>query len=363
MRIERFLATLALLVAWSCGEDEKPRPPGTNPPSDAGESSGGASGASGSSGTAGTNGGEPAGGTAGVSGGAAGSGGAGEGGESAGGTGGSSGTASGGTGGSVRTCPSDAQAGAPPALTAICDPNGAWGAAVDVPLMDGAAQLVGVTPDELTIAWYGIANMDTAFYVADRASVGATFDPGQALESRDYLSISPDGLRVFVLSEAGRLVELVRTARGQAFGAPAEGAFATLDADADANDLTFYGAIVSPDDRTLYYLVSDGESEHLLHVSTRADTGAWPVGTGIEACELEAHDGLLRQPTGVSADGLTLFYNDYARGITRAAWRETPSEAFVWFVDLGTRDRSQPNTDCSRLYFSATSGPAYAEGQ
>jgi hypothetical protein len=205
--------------------------------------------------------------------------------------------------------------------------------------------------------------MDTAFYVADRSSTAASFDPGQTLPASDYLSLSPDGLRLFALSEEGRLLELVRTARGQAFGAAAEGAFATLDADADANDLTFFGAIAAPDDRTLVYLVSDGRSEHLLHVSTRTGTGPWPVGTVIEACELRAHDALYRRPTAISSDGLTLFYDDYVRGIARAAWRETTSDPFVWFVDLGTRTRPQPNADCGRLYFTATSGPAYAEAQ
>jgi hypothetical protein len=229
--------------------------------------------------------------------------------------------------------------------------------------MDGAAQLVGITPDELTIAWYGYANMDTKAFVADRASVTDGFGMGAELAAGDYVALSPDGLRIVALSSEGLLVELVRTGRDQPFGAPAEGTFATLDADASENELTFSGAVIAPDDRTLYYLVNDGQSDQPLRVSTRADSGPWPVGTPIEACEFQTHGGLQRVPTGVSADGLTLFFDDFVRGVSRAAWRETANEPFVWFIDLGTRSHPQPNTACNRLYFAAQSGPAYAEPQ
>ncbi|HVR21385.1 MAG TPA: hypothetical protein VMS65_16845, partial [Polyangiaceae bacterium] len=120
---------------------------------------------------------------------------------------------------------------------------------------------------------------------------------------------------------------------------------------------------IAPDDRTLYYLVSDGQSDQPLHVSRRAGSGPWPVGTRVEACEFQTHDGRVRKPTGVSADGLTLFFDDPVRGQARAAFRETASGPFVWFVDLGTRPRSQPNTACDRLYFTEQSGPAYAVAQ
>jgi hypothetical protein len=358
----RSLAALALALAWACGDDEKPSPPITGP-SDAGESSGGASGSSGSSGTGGSDGGEPNGGT-----GAA----AGEGAQGAsGGRGGTAGAPRGGApsggaagaGGGVPMGPSDAAAGAPPEdLTTLCSPEGAWGPLVDLPLMDGAAQLVGITPDELTIGFYGVENMAPVFYVADRASVSVNFDPGVAIEERGYVALSPDGLRLVALAE-GRFLELVRTGRGQPFGAPDEGTFSTLDADADDNDLAFLGAVIAPDDRALYYLVSDGQSDQPLHVSRRTGAGPWPVGTRIEACEFQTHDGLVREPTGVSADGLTVFFNDPVRGQARAAFRETPSGPFVWFVDLGSRPRSQPNAPCNRLYFTEQSGPAYAEAQ
>jgi hypothetical protein len=362
------LATLALLLAWSCSdEDDGAPPPNSNP--DAGESSGGASGGSGGTGNGGTNGGEPSGGTSGSSGsgaqgGSAGAGGVGDGGEVSGGSGGTP-TGGTGTGGSAGfpACDSDS-VDEPPTIAAQCGPEGSWGPAVDLPLMDGAAELVAITPDELSIAWYGNANMDTKFYVADRTSTAVDFGAGTELAYRDYLTLSPDGLRLVALGDSGELVELVRAARDQAFGTPAEGAFATLNADAAANDYTFLGAVVSPSDETLFYLVNDPGTDYPLHVSERTGSGPWPVGNAIEVCELKKENGAVRQPTGVSADGLTLFFNDFVRGVARAAWRTggtSESADFTWFVDLGVRGHPQPNADCSRLYFHVTGGPAYAE--
>ncbi|HEX6278255.1 MAG TPA: hypothetical protein VFZ53_34655 [Polyangiaceae bacterium] len=369
MSTRRLLAALALLLAWSCGDEGDDSAPPTSTP-DAGESSGGSAGASGSTGTGGANGGEPAGGTsgssgAGAQGGSAGTGG--EGGELSGGEGGTStgGTSTGGTGGSAGfpTCASDSESDEPPNITAECDPAGTWGAPVDLPLMDGAAELVAITPDELSIAWYGNANMDTKFYVADRASQAVNFGAGTELAYRDYFTLSPDGLRLVALGDDGMLVELVRTAREQAFGAPSEGSFATLDAAARANGETFLGAVIAPDDATLYYLVNNPDSDYPLHVSRRTGPEPWPVGSAVEICEFKQENGVVRQPTGVSTDGRTLFFNDFVRGVSRAAWRDSATGPFVWFADLGTRGHPQPNADCSRLYFHVTSGPAYADAE
>jgi hypothetical protein len=363
----RLLAALALALAWSCGDGEDEAPPPTSNP-DAGESSGGASGASGNTSSGGTNGGEPAGGSSGSSGsgGQGGTGGAaGDGGETSGGDGGTAtgGTATGGSGGSAGfpTCASDSEDD-PPAITAQCDPDTSFGPTVDLPLMDGAAELVAITPDELTIAWYGNANMDTRFYVADRASSATDFGPGSELTYRDYLALSPDGLRLIALGDDGELVELVRAARDQAFPAPVEGAFTALNAAAAADGHHFLGAVIAPDDLTLYYLVSDPASDYPVHVTRRTGSEPWPVGTAIEACELKTENGAVRQPTGVSSDGLTLFYNDFVRGIARAAWRDSAG-SFVRFADLGLRGRPQPNGDCDRLYFHVATGPGYAEAE
>jgi hypothetical protein len=229
--------------------------------------------------------------------------------------------------------------------------------------MDGASQLVSITPDELTIVWVGIADMLDSVYIADRTATDVNFDAGTALEFADYVTLSPDGLRLVTINETGEFMELVRPARGEAFAAATEGTFSTLDAHARANGVVFQGAVISPDDRALYYLESDGQNDQPLRVSERAGTGPWPVGSAISACEFQSYQGLMRVPTGISADGLTLYYSDFVRNVSRAAWREVANGPFVWFTDLGTRGRPQPNQSCSRLYFSAATGPAYAEAE
>lgn len=356
-----YLVALALALAWACSEEEEP-PPGVGGPNDSG--GGGTSGSAGSAARGGSSGADPGG-----------SGGApdgGVGGTSQGGMagadepGGAGGEATGGTSGSAGsagfpTCPSDTNPGSPPSNDALCDPAGAWGMTTDLPLMDGASQLVSITPDELTIVWVGIVEMYETFFIADRTATDVNFGAGQPLEFASYLALSPDGLRLVTITGTGEFLELVRPARGEAFATAVEGTFSTLDAHARTNGLTFQGAVISPDDRTLYYLESDGTNDQPLRISTRTGTGPWPVGTTISACEFQTHQGVMRVPTGVSADGLTLYFLDFQRGIARAAWREVAGGPFVWFTDLGTRGRPQPNATCSRLYFTATTGPAYAE--
>ena len=355
------LVLVALALAWACSEEEEPPPGlgGSNPGGGDGGTSG-TSGSAGRGGSAGTDtggsGGAPDGGVGGT--GQAGMAGADE-------PGGAGGEATGGTSGSAGfpTCPSDTDPGNPPNNAALCDPAAVWGMTTDLPLMDGASQLLSITPDELTIVWVGIADMLETAFIADRAATDVDFGAGQALELADYLALSPDGLRLVTITETGEFMELVRPARGEAFAAAAEGTFSTLDEYARTNGVVFQGAVISPNDRVLYYLESDGQDDQPLRVSERTGTGPWPVGTRISACEFQTHQGVMRVPTAISADGLTLYFSDFQRGISRAAWREAADGPFVWFTDLGTRGRPQPNATCSRLYFSATAGPGYAEAE
>jgi len=165
------------------------------------------------------------------------------------------------------------------------------------------------------------------------------------------------------LSGDGRTFsELTRSARSTAFGTTAsEASFATLNADAQSRDLTFAGCAFAPDDRTLYYLASDGQNDQPLRVSKRTGaTSAWPVGQAIMGCEFQSHGDAFVQPTGVAADGLTVFFYDFARREARAAWRATADGPFVWFKELGMRSSPQPNAACDRLYFTGSGGPSHA---
>jgi hypothetical protein len=351
---------VSLAVAWACQDDEKPPPPGHHQP-EAGE---GGTRTSGGTGTGGSKGGSSSGlGGSGQGGTQSGAAGADEpggiGGEN---PGGSAGTETGGTAGTgpPPPCPSEANMDPPPTGTFVCDPEGTLGTAMNVSLPGAPTSLVAITPDELTIAWYG-SMLGTAFYVADRATPSDPFTTYEQREDLNYCALSPDGLRLVAIEGTGRFIEFTRASRSVSFGAtPVEGTFATLNADGASQALTFAGCAISPDDRTLFYLASGGQGNQPLHVSTRTGTDPWPVGSEIEGCDFEAHGDLYSHPTGVSADGLTLFFYDWARSQARAAWRETTTGPFVWFKNLGTIEHAQPNTACDRLYSTSPSGPAFS---
>lgn len=260
----------------------------------------------------------------------------------------------------LPACPSDSLTQPPADFGSVCDPKASWGSPQRVPIAVTALQLVGITPDELTLVVSTPSVMGTAFTVADRAAADAAFDGGLALAPLDYLALSADGLRLIALSaDLGSFLEVERTRRGEAFSDPTEGAFSAINADAASSGLEFSGCAVAEDDRTLYYSVSSQRS-YSIRISTRSDSGTWPVGEALPACEFRAFDGHGQRPTGISGDGLTLFYFDDARGVEKAAWRASTSEPFSWFVELGNRRAAQVNAECTRLYHTATTGASYS---
>lgn len=268
----------------------------------------------------------------------------------------SAGGASGGGGSGgimVEPCPSDTTVQTPPDAT-LCDPLTNWGPGESVDVeQDGSDRLIAITPDELTLVWVRANHSGSEFRVADRSTTSEAFGAAEVVLAANVLAVSPDGLRVVVLSEdKGWLGELLRAARGDGFGEEERGAFAVLNQDAADNALIFGTAVIAPDDRGLYYTVFGADDDYPLHYSERSGTEPWPVGEPIESCELKAQGALARHPTGVSADGLTLFYSDAQSGRTRAAWKATEDAPFGYFVDLGARSRAQANGACDHLYYT-----------
>jgi hypothetical protein len=242
----------------------------------------------------------------------------------------------------------------PPSFTAVCAPTGGWGTgeAVAFDAAEGAI-FIGVTPDELTLVWSEAHGSEPHYYVADRSSPGDSFGPAQEVTGLHLLAVSPNALRLVALSaDQSALLALSRNDRSSAFAAAAEEEFSLLDADARANGWSFSSCAISPDDRTLFYTAGAVDTQYPLRVSKRDDAGPWPVGEQLDQCEFEEHGGYGRYPTGVSADGKTLFFYDSWRGMARAAWRESNTSAFTWFRDLDELIVSQPNTACDRLYYS-----------
>jgi hypothetical protein len=246
-----------------------------------------------------------------------------------------------------------------PSFQAVCKPDVEWapGAAADVTVGPNAS-LLGITPDELTMVWLEPESSQVVYLVADRSSPDSAFGEPQRLPGESVLAVSPDGLRLVVLSDdQGALLERARADRGQAFGARSEGEFASLNADALAQGYGFSSCALSPDGLELFYTVSGIDEPNPLRESRRSQPGPWPVGTALETCELEAHSGVGRYPTGVSADGKTLFFYDAWRNVARAAWRETNQGPFTWFRDLGDWRQVQANLACD-LYYSAPDAAA-----
>jgi hypothetical protein len=147
-----------------------------------------------------------------------------------------------------------------------------------------------------------------------------------------------------------------RTGRHLDFGLAAEGAFATVNTRASADSLSYAHAVVAADDRVLVYTAFSSEGEASLLISTRKDDGPWPTGEVVKGCEFAAHGSVIRRPTGIAADGLTLFYFDPDRGFARAAWRSSTDEPFSFFRDLKDVGRVAPSAACDKLYYSGSVG-------
>jgi len=367
---DRSVLALALalsLAPVACGEDSKP-PAGVATPT-AGQ---GGNGASGGRGGSGGKGGKGA--TGGSSGAQSSAGEGGEGGEP--GSGGDAGAATGGSGGSGGSagvvgvggeggtpmvpeldCPPEPTPGPPPAFTPVCDISRLWGDGERVPIpISGTDALMSVTPDERTIVWLAEINFfTTAYWIAERASSAVDFETpveitDPVLMGASQVTLSPDGLRL-VAVVSGRFLEATRVQRSDPFAAPDEGAFSLLDADAQAEGTFLSNPVIAPDDLTLYYSLT-GASDDTLYVSSRTGSGPWPVGRSLGECEFRAHGGAGRFPTGVSSDGLTLFYFDNPRTMLRAATRPALDFPFLEFADLPGRYAGQPNTACDKLYYS-----------
>ena len=260
------------------------------------------------------------------------------------------------------TCPSDAEGDAP-AFDSECPTDLQLGQGERVSVNAGNfAHLIAVTPDELSIAWSSLGSSQVRFFVADRSSVDAGFEPPQLVNAAgSVVALSADGLRLIVLNaEKAAYSESVRDARGQDFGRPTAGAFATINAQAGQLGLTLAGGVLSADNRSFVYVAQSQGESHPVRIATRSDEGPFPVGEPIAICELEAHEALVRTPAGISNDGLTLFFFDPDRNALRAAWRSELSAPFSWFTNVGRYGTGVPTADCSSIYYSPSGdGPLF----
>jgi hypothetical protein len=97
------------------------------------------------------------------------------------------------------------------------------------------------------------------------------------------------------------------------------------------------------------------DSDSTIVRSTRTGQNTWNAPRAVNGGSLEGAAGQRRLPSGVSADGRTLFYFNEESAEQEARWRAT-SDASSPLYDmrsLGKRRGAVPNTACNRLYSEA----------
>jgi hypothetical protein len=289
----------------------------------------------------------------------AGASGAGHGGASgAGQSGGSSGTSqSAGSSGTSQSAGSSgtSQAGGPAAL---CSTTALWGGSSALAISTGADDFLGsLTPDELSLAFTTNANGAVLIEYADRASSADPFGTPKTLSgafAQDRAALSPDG-RVLVLVNDDRrgFTQYSRAARGTDFGNPGAGPLSAYAPAQLPPGHALADPLLAADDKTFIYSEYGSDVVDTIHQSKRLFGGdPWSAGSPLVAAELQALGPERRRPTGLSADGRTLFFWDDQAAQERAGFFPPDSNRLASVVDLGQLRGAQPNAACTRLYYS-----------
>lgn len=241
---------------------------------------------------------------------------------------------------------------------AACDPAAHWSSVKNVPGVSGssAESLLAITADELDLAFLRAG----AVYVAHRASSDAPFTIGAPVmiptgwSASHGASLSADGKRLVLVSDPDqkKLGQLIRSHRDAPFDGEIESnEFAAVNQDSLVSGRTYASPTVSVGDDQLFYN-SSFDDDSTVVVSTRTSSGAWSAPTTLSAGVLDGTSGHRRLPTGVAADGRTLFYFNEESGQEEARWRETNSvdSPLYDMRPLGMRRGAAPNSACNRLY-------------
>jgi len=250
--------------------------------------------------------------------------------------------------------------GKPPSVPAACDQLSRWSSAAPVTGITSTAseKLLALTPDELDLAFL----RDGALYVAHRSKTSAAFESGSALtipagfSAAHGASLSADGRRLVLVSDPDQkqLGEWTRASREVAFSGPVDtNAFSVINQDSDFTGKIYASPIVSATDDQLFFNSSFEDRDSQIVVSTRTSTGTWSAPRTLSAGIFDGGAGQRRLPTGVSADGRTLFYFNEESGEEEARWRAANSVNSPLYeqLSLGARRGATPNSACNRLYF------------
>src|SRR5580692_8025285 len=248
----------------------------------------------------------------------------------------------------------------PPEPPPICPTDVEWADGTALAISTGADDFGSITPDELTLVWTsGGDGGGATVSAAERASPSAPFGTPEVvpLTAGSFIpgpvSVSPDGLRLVFQASDTTFFVLSRASRGSAFSAtPTTSEFAIINAEIMGELIVDLGdPVIGSSDETFYYSrypASGGQSVVTVFEADRSGSAAWGDGTAVNGAAIEENGaGRRRRPTGVSADGRTLFYWDDASGVEMMAWRPTPTGAFASGISIGARAGAQPNADCT----------------
>ncbi|HTQ05470.1 MAG TPA: hypothetical protein VMI54_16520 [Polyangiaceae bacterium] len=354
----------SVLVAAACARGSKPAPASlthANPDGAGGTFAlaAGGTGATATGGRGGSNAGE-----ADTAAGAAGEGGAGaptdDNGRAAAGRSGAGGNES--RGGAAGEGAGSAEAGAPGGEerpVPVCSPRLRFGVGTELALSTPDDDLLqGVTPDELTLVFA----TGSHFYVADRDSADGDFGaPVEVAAGLDFaaVTVSADGLEI-VGARTDGFFAVSRPARGEPFSdSPDDADFLPFNAALEGNptnDVVMEPLLGAGDSLLVYSFVSPSNEGSRPTLFASEWLGQWSFGEALLGEErLWAQGQERRIATGLSSDGLTLFYRDEIAGEFRGAFRPTLGDAFDAFVSLGDLASAAPDGPCARLYYSAAS--------
>jgi hypothetical protein len=221
-------------------------------------------------------------------------------------------------------------------------------------------RLQGVTPDALTLLFEAGGH----FYVADRVGPASEFTGAvEVAEGLGFssLTLSADGLRVVGATARG-LSEISRPARDGAFGSePDETSFMAFNAAVNGtptNEVALEPVLGMADSLLVYSFVSPSNEDARPTLFASEWIGEWPFGQALGGQALLWAAGQERRvASGLSSDGLTLFYRDEVAQEFRSAWRRRLAEPFTAFESLGNLASATPDGDCKRLFYSAESAP------
>jgi hypothetical protein len=240
---------------------------------------------------------------------------------------------------------------------ALCDLTTIWGAPTPVLTTAAADSTIfgAVTPDELTLAWTSRTGTVVTAWYADRASTATAFGAPQAVGTSlaalamDRVTLSGDGLRIGgVAADGHSLIGAKRASRSAAF-TTADTEFASLGgAEAAA---TLATPLLAGDDSELVYLQTSGSSDYVVHESS-GGLPTWKGGPALTVSQLARTGTMLRRPSGLSLDRLTLFYWDETTGSEKESTRPTLTQPFNLFLDLGGRVNAAPTASCQRIYYA-----------